>query len=222
MGLRRQLHHWYEQRILPLGLDWACGLGRFTAQRQRVVPQARGRVLEIGIGTGLNLPHYTAQQVERITGIDPATELHAKAKRRAQAAGLRVELVPLQAEHLPFDDHSFDSVVVTYALCTITDPLAALHEMRRVLKPEGRLIYAEHGLAPELAVQRWQRRITPYWCRCAGGCQLDRDIPALLQSAGFELLDAQAGYIAGPRPFTYNYWGQARAMLRPKGTAPHA
>ncbi len=210
--LTQTLATWYEHRVLPLGLDFVCGLGRFSQQREQVVPKARGRVLEIGIGTGLNLPHYAREQVDSITGIDPATELHPWAARRARDAGLQVELVPLQAEALPFAEHSFDTVLVTYALCTIADPVAALHEMRRVLKPEGQLIYCEHGLAPEDAVQRWQRRIGPIWCRCAGGCQLDRDIPALIQSAGFELLEPQAGYIAGPRPFTYNYWGQARAL----------
>lgn len=205
----------YERLVLPRALDWACGLRRFEVQRQRVVPLARGEVLEIGIGTGLNLPHYNRQQVSRITGVDPASELHERARQRALAAGLEVQLVPLMAETLPFADASFDTVLVTYALCTIADPMAALREMRRVLKPQGRLLYAEHGLAPEPAVQRRQRLWSPYWQCCAGGCQLDRDIPQLIRCAGFELLDAQASYIPGPRPFTYNYWGQARALCQP-------
>lgn len=212
MSVRRLLAAWYEQRVLPAGLDFVCGLGRFSAQRDKVVPQASGRVLEIGIGTGLNLAHYQGAQVDSITGVDPATELHPLAQRRAREAGLAVELVPLQAEALPFAAHGFDTVVVTYALCTIDDPIAALQEMRRVLKPQGRLIYCEHGLAPEAAVQRWQRRINPMWCRLAGGCQLDRNIPELIRAAGFELVAPEAGYIAGPRPFSYNYWGQARAL----------
>ena len=211
--LTQTLAAWYEHHVLPVGLDFVCGLGRFSEQRDKVVPQARGRILEIGIGTGLNLPHYDRSHVDSITGVDPATELHRWAQRRAREAGLQVELVPLQAESLPFAEHSFDTVLVTYALCTIEAPVPALQEMRRVLKPEGRLIYCEHGLAPEDAVQRWQRRINPLWCRYAGGCQLDRDIPDLIRAAGFELVEPQSGYIAGPRPFTYNYWGQARALV---------
>ena len=222
MSWRQRVAAWYGQQVLPLGLDWVCGWGRFGAQRAQVVPEARGRILEIGIGTGLNLAHYDASQVDSITGVDPATELHPLAHRRAQEAGLRVDLVPLQAESLPFDAECFDTVVVTYSLCTIEDPIAALQEMRRVLKPQGRLIYCEHGLAPEAAVQRWQRRIGPMWCRIAGGCQLDRNIPDLIRAAGFELISPQAGYIPGPRPFTYNYWGQARTLAAVPSSAPCA
>lgn len=201
--------NWYERHVLPRLIDLACGIGPVRQQRDKVVPHAEGRVLEIGIGTGLNLPHYDGGRVEEIIGLDPGVELHRLARKRMLDAGLQVELVSLSAERIPYDDHSFDSVLVTFSLCTIPDPLAALGEMRRVLKPEGRLIYCEHGLAPDEKVARWQRRLTPLWSKIAGGCHLDRDIPALLREAGFRSDDMQTMYLPGPRPLTYNFWGTA-------------
>lgn len=203
----------YDRVLLPYLVDWCCGVGPIRRQRDKIVPQAVGDVLEIGMGTGLNLPHYNAAQVTRLVGLDPGIELHGLTQKRAQAAGISVECVSLEAEVLPFDDASFDTLVVTYSLCTISDPLAALQEMARVLKPQGRLLYCEHGLAPDAAVARWQRRVTPVWRRLAGGCCLDRCTPQLLQQAGFLLEDAQQGYVPGPRLLAYNYWGCARQSL---------
>lgn len=205
-------HSWYERHVLPWLVDIACGVRPVRRQRRKVVPLASGRVLEIGIGTGLNLEHYDKARIERIVGLDPGLEMHPQARRRSQRAGIDVELIGLSAERIPFDDGSFDTVLVTYALCTIADPAAALGEMRRVLKPGGRLIFCEHGLAPDATVRRWQRRLTPWWARLAGGCHLDRDIPRLLNEAGFESADMQATYLPGPRPLTYNYWGTAVAV----------
>lgn len=202
---------WYERHVLPYLIDLACGVGPVTRQRAKVVPQAAGRVLEIGIGTGLNLPHYDAARVERIIGLDPGTEMHRLARKRLQATGLHVELVGLSAERIPYDDASFDCVLVTFSLCTIPDPVAALREMRRVLKPGARLLFCEHGRAPDASVARWQDRLTPVWSRFAGGCHLNRDIPALIREAGFTLEDLQTMYLPGPRPLTYNYWGSAVA-----------
>lgn len=199
----------YDTRLLPYLLDWACGVRPVSRQRAKVVPLARGRVLEIGIGSGLNLPHYDKSQVSEIIGLDPGTELHGLARKRSREAGVEVELVGLSAERIPFDDASFDTVVVTYTLCTIPDPVAALQEMRRVLRPDGRLLYCEHGLAPDESVRAWQRRMTPAWAKIAGGCHLDRDIPALLRAAGFRLPDLQSLYLPGPRPLVFNYWGTA-------------
>ncbi|HEX4896082.1 MAG TPA: class I SAM-dependent methyltransferase, partial [Solimonas sp.] len=189
---------WYERHLLPYLLDLACGIGPVRRQRQKVVPQARGRVLEIGIGTGLNLPHYDATRVDTIVGLDPGVEMHRLAQRRVAEAGLSVELVGLSAERIPFPDASFDCVLVTYSLCTIPDPVAALREMRRVLKPGAPLLYCEHGAAPDAGVRRWQSRLTPAWSRLAGGCHLDRDIPALLAQAGFVTDAPQAAYLPGP------------------------
>jgi ubiquinone/menaquinone biosynthesis C-methylase UbiE len=202
-------HNWYERHVLPWLVDIACSVRPVWRQRQKVVPLAQGRVLEIGIGTGLNLEHYDKARIAKIVGLDPGLEMHPQARRRSRRAGLEVELVGLSAEKIPYDDRSFDTVLATYALCTIADPGAALKEMRRVLKPGGRLIFCEHGLAPDAAVRRWQGRLTPLWAKVAGGCHLDRDIPRLLKDAGFQSADMQQMYLPGPRPLTYNYWGTA-------------
>ncbi|MCD6060688.1 MAG: ycgJ [Moraxellaceae bacterium] len=206
-----RIHALYDQHVLPYLLDLACGLAPVREQRAKVVPQASGRVLEIGIGTGLNLEHYDKARLRELVGLDPNAELKGLARKRAQRAGVEVELVSLSAEGIPFADASFDTVVVTYSLCTIPDPVAALREMRRVLKPGGRLLFCEHGLAPEEGVRRWQRRLTPLWSTLAGGCHLDRDVPALLREAGFRCDDLQTLYLPGPRPMTFNYLGSAVA-----------
>jgi ubiquinone/menaquinone biosynthesis C-methylase UbiE len=203
---------WYERRVLPYLLDFACGIRPVRRQRQKVVPLATGRVLEIGIGTGLNLEHYDKRCVSHVVGLDPGVEMHRLARKRAQAAGIPVELVALSAERIPFDDGAFDTVLVTYSLCTIPDPVAALKEMRRVLKAGGRLVFCEHGLAADASVRAWQHRLTPMWSRIAGGCHLDRDIAGLLRDAGFRCKDMQTAYLPGPRPLTYNYWGSAEAI----------
>lgn len=199
----------YERTLLPYLVDWFCGVKPVARQRQKVVPLAQGKVLEIGIGTGLNLQHYDLEKVQQVIGLDPGAELHGLARKRSQQARLPVELVSLSAERIPFEDATFDTVLVTYSLCTIADPLAALREMRRVLKPQGRLLYCEHGAAPDAAVKKWQDRLTPLWSTLAGGCHLNRDIPALLREAGFSLPDLQMMYLPGPRPLVFNYWGTA-------------
>ena len=204
--------NWYERHVLPYLTDLACGVKPIRRQRRKVVPLARGRVLEIGIGTGLNLEHYDKARVDKIVGVDPALEMHRLAGKRIAKAGMPVELVGLSAEKIPFEAGTFDTVVVTYSLCTIPDPLAALGEMRRVLKPGGKLIFCEHGLAPDPSVRRWQDRLTPLWSKVAGGCHLNRDIPALLKEAGFRSTDMETMYLPGPRPLTYNYWGTAEAV----------
>jgi ubiquinone/menaquinone biosynthesis C-methylase UbiE len=202
--------NWYDRTLLPWLLDFACGMPMIRQQRLKVVPQAQGRVLEVGIGTGLNLPFYDKTKVQRIVGLDPALRMHRLALRRIARTGLDVELVGLSAEAIPLPPASFDTVLTTYTLCTIPDPVAALKEMRRVLAPGGKLLFCEHGRAPEQNVRKWQTRVQPYWSRIAGGCRLDRDIPGLLAEAGFRF-DVHTGYIPGPRILTYHYWGQAVA-----------
>ena len=147
---------WYERHILPQALDFACSLAAMGRQRQRVVPLAHGRVLEVGIGTGLNMPYYDRARVTQITALDPALELHPLARKRIAQSGLNVDLLELSAEDILLPDASFDTVLVTYTLCTIPDPLAALREMRRVLTPDGQLLFCEHGRAPDASVRRWQ------------------------------------------------------------------
>lgn len=200
---------WYDRHILPYLIDIACGMKPVRMQREKVVPLAGGRVLEVGIGTGLNLRHYDKARVHGIAGLDPALEMHRLARRRMRKAGLAVELYGLGAEQMPFEPESFDSVVCTYTLCSIPDPLAALREMRRVLKAGGKLVFCEHGLAPEPSVQRWQRRLEPLWSKIGGGCHLTRDVPALLDAARLHSADLQTMYLPGPRPLAYNYWGTA-------------
>ncbi len=201
--------NWYDRHILPKALDLACGMPMIGRMRDRVVPRASGRVLEVGIGTGLNMRHYDKARVTHITGLDPALQLQPIARERIAQAGLSVDLVGLSAEKIPLPDAAFDTVLITYTLCTIPDPHAALLEMRRVLKPEGRLLFCEHGHAPDASVSRWQERLQPVWGTLSGGCHLGRNIPALLQAAGFTLPDLQTRYLKGPRPFTFHYWGEA-------------
>jgi ubiquinone/menaquinone biosynthesis C-methylase UbiE len=202
---------WYERHVLPYLLDIACGLSPIAKQRRKVIPQAAGRVLEIGIGTGLNLAFYDKGRVEQLVGIDPARQMHALARKRSQRLGLPVELLQLSAEQLPAASGSFDTVACTYSLCSIADPHAALCEMRRVLKPGGKLLFAEHGLAPDASVARWQVRLEPYWSKIAGGCHLTRDVPRLLTEAGFSAT-METGYVAWPKTLAFNFVGTATAL----------
>jgi ubiquinone/menaquinone biosynthesis C-methylase UbiE len=202
----------YDRYVLPRLLDLACGVAPVRAQRQKVVPHAHGRVLEVGVGSGLNLPHYDKRRVEALIGLDPSPELRRIAERRARQAGLDVAWLGLEAEQIPLETASVDSIVITYTLCTIADPLAALAEMRRVLKPGGSLYFSEHGRAPDARVAALQDRLTPYWRRLAGGCELNRDVPALLRAAGFDLVEFEATYVPRlPRFVGYTAWGSARA-----------
>jgi ubiquinone/menaquinone biosynthesis C-methylase UbiE len=201
---------WYERVVLPHLLELACGVKPIRRQRQKIVPLARGEVLEIGIGTGLNLPFYDRSRVKSIVGVDPALTMHPLALRRVEQAGLAVRMVGLSAEALPLPDRSFDTIVCTYTLCTIPAPDSALAEMHRVLAPGGKLLFSEHGRAPDESVRRWQQRLQPLWGPLAGGCQLGRDIPGLLRAAGFQL-DVQSMYLPGPRFASYHYWGEAVA-----------
>ncbi len=201
--------NWYERHVLPYLIDMACGIKAVRRLRRKVIPRAQGQVLEIGIGTGLNLEHYEKPGIIRIVGLDPGVEMHRLAQKRVMKEGMPVELVGLSAEKIPFAAATFDTVVVTYTLCTIPDAVAALKEMHRVLKPGGKLLFCEHGLAPDVPVQRWQNRLSPMWSKIAGGCNLNRDIPAMLKEAGFKSDDMEARYLPGPRFLTYNYWGSA-------------
>ena len=199
----------YDRHILPHLIDFACGMGAVMKARSQLVPQARGRVLEIGIGSGLNLSFYDPQRVEVVVGVDPSAEMQALARERAARCQVPVEMIALELGQIQAADASFDDIVCTFTLCTIPDAIAALREMRRVLKPGGRLLFCEHGLAPDLPVVRWQKRLTPLWKPLAGGCHLDRDIPALIGARGFHIRELSTGYLKGPRPMTHVYRGWA-------------
>jgi ubiquinone/menaquinone biosynthesis C-methylase UbiE len=205
--------NFYDRWVLPPLLDLVMRQHQLQKYRREVVTAASGRVLEIGVGSGLNFPLY-GKQVEIVFGIDPSPRLLAIARRRAATAGIRAELLQGSATAIPLADNTVDTIVMTWTLCSITDPLAALREMRRVLAPSGRLLFVEHGLSPEPRVERWQRRLTPVWRHIAGGCHLDRKIDDLVRSAGFDLTELRTEYAHGPRQMTYMYLGCARPWRR--------
>ena len=197
----------YDKYLLPKLLDLAMKAPEMTRLRRELVPLATGRVLEIGVGSGLNLPFY-AQQVH-VTGVDPSLELQAYAREIAQDAKLAVEFLAVSAEAIPLADNIFDTAVITWSLCTIPDPDAALREVRRLLKPAGKLIFIEHGESPEANIATWQRRINPTWNKLAGGCHLNRRPDTAMLANGFKFAEMTKGYIPGPKIATYSYRGIA-------------
>jgi ubiquinone/menaquinone biosynthesis C-methylase UbiE len=202
----------WADRVLPKLVEKACRSTTILAERKRWVPRAHGDVLELGVGSGLNLAFYDPATVEHVTGIDPSTPLLARARTRAAEVDIPIELALGRAEELPFDTGRFDSALVTYSLCSVTDPAAALAEVRRVLKPGGELVFVEHGLAAARSTQRWQRWLTPIWRRIGGGCRLDRDIAGLVTAAGFAFDDLEVGHTEGARVLSYTYQGIARPL----------
>jgi len=200
----------YEERVLPRMINVACGSKPTRKQREKIVPRAFGDVLEIGLGGGLNLPFYDRDKVRKVFGLEPSAGMRRSAAANIEASGLDVEVIDLPGEEIPLDDNSVDSVLVTYTLCTIPDAVTALQGMRRVLKPNGRLFFCEHGKAPDNDVHRWQNRLNVGWRFFAGGCNMNRDIPTLLQNGGFQIEDDNRMYIPGIRALSYNFWGAAR------------
>jgi len=200
----------WSQRVLPHLIEKAGRSHAILEARKRWVPRAHGDVLEIGVGSGLNLGLYDPARVRGVTAIDPSAPLLARAAARARDARVPIELVDASAEAMPFADASFDSAVMTYTLCSIPDPRRALAELRRVLRPGAELLFVEHGLALEGSTQKWQHRLTPMWKRVSGGCHLDRDTGALLRAAGFSSDDLTMDPGEGPRWLGYRYEGSAR------------
>lgn len=200
----------YDTYVLPHVVTVACGTGDVARQRRKVVPRATGRVLEVGMGPGLNLPFYDRAAVEFVWGLEPSEGMRRKAAPALEATDLDVRLLDLPGEEIPLDDNSADTVVLTYTLCSIADWERALAQMRRVLKPEGQLLFSEHGEAPDESVRKWQHRIDPVWTRLAGGCHITRPIPKLIESAGFELVEVESGYLPGAKIASYHSSGVAR------------
>ena len=196
----------YGRFLFPSLLDFAMKYEELTNLRAKMIPAASGVVLEIGIGSGLNLPFYTSS-VTKLYALEPSAELLAKARTRSSRAPFPIEWLNTTAELIHLPDSSVDTVVVTWSLCSMRDPAAALGEMNRVLRPDGRLIFIEHGLSPDAKVQSWQNRLTPIWRHLAGGCHLNRKMDGLIRSAGFSIATLEADYIPGPRPLTYTYVG---------------
>lgn len=200
----------YAKYILPRVIDLAMRNKETARLRAGWLPHARGEVLEVGIGSGLNLPFYSSQ-VRRVYGVDPSVELQRMAQDRARSGPIEVEFLLQSAENpLPLADASIDTVVLTWTLCSIANVPKALHQMKRVLKTNGRLIFLEHGRAPNTGVAAWQDRLTPLWKHVAGGCHLNRKIDELIEAAGFQITELTTFYNPGPRPVTYTYQGFAR------------
>lgn len=178
-------------------------------QRSKIIPLAKGDVLEIAIGSGLNLSYYNELNINSLTGLEPSNEIWELNKHKVDELNFDFKFVNAFAEEIPLKNNSFDFVVITYALCTIKNTQKALSEIRRVLKPDGKLLFCEHGMAPDKHVKYWQNNINPFWKQISGGCNLNKDIPKMLTENGFDLLDLNKMYITGWKPASYNYWGVA-------------
>ena len=198
----------YDRHVMPHLVTAACGTRPITRKRALLVPRARGQVLELGVGAGANLPFYDAEQVQRVSSVEPSATLRARAKNVQTAVA--IDIRDGEAERLPWADASFDTVVCTFTLCTVRDPALALREARRVLRPGGRFLYCEHGLSGDVGVARWQRRIEPVWKQLAGGCHLTRDAERLLGEAGFAVVQLGSGFLQRtPRFVGWHVWGEA-------------
>ena len=200
----------YEKYVLPKFLNCACGSKPVARQREKVVPLAEGKVLQIGIGAGLNLPFYDKTKVDEIWGLDPSEELSEMARAVAIQEGMEVNFISSGAEEIPLPDDHFDSVLITYTMCTIPEVIRANTEIRRVLKNQGKMIFCEHGAAPDDNIRKWQKRINPFWGKIAGGCNIDRNIPSLIQDSGFDIIEIEEMYLPNtPKIAGYNFWGYA-------------
>ena len=200
----------YAKHALPPFIDVAMRNPETTRLRAEWLPRARGVVLEVGIGSGLNLPFYSAE-VRRVYGVDPSIELQRMARARLAANPIEVEFFTQSAETpLPLPEASVDTAVLTWTLCSIPNATDALRQIKRALRPKGQLIFLEHGRAPDRRVCAWQDRLTPVWKHIAGGCHLNRKIDDLIKSAGFRIVELTTSYLPGPRPMTYTYQGLAR------------
>ena len=199
----------YTRFILPKVVEFTCSMKPSMRQRAKVVPFALGSVLEVGFGSGLNLPFYDNTKVQHVWALDPSREMWTLAEERVRGAGIPVEFLNATAEEIPLPNRSADTVLVTFTLCSLPDVRRALREMARVLKQGGELVFCEHGLAPDENVRRWQNRLNPIWKAFGGGCNLNRPIPSLLEQGGFRMREMSSMYIPGWRPASFNYWGRA-------------
>ncbi|MEN8156942.1 MAG: class I SAM-dependent methyltransferase [Bacteroidota bacterium] len=199
----------YKKYVLPGLIDWACRSETSKEQREKLIPLATGQVLEIGIGSGNTLLLYDGAKVKHLTALDPMVELWERRRTDLSELEFEVNYIRGVAEHIPAEDNTFDTVVSTYTLCSVGQVESALKEMHRVIKPGGKLVFAEHGKAPDQGLERKQNFINPVWKRIGGGCNLNRDIPLLMEHNGFKLDGLNEGYLDGWRPTSYNFWGWA-------------
>lgn len=202
--------NFYERHIGPRLVRCLCAMPDIAAQRSQLVPEARGVVLEIGIGPGLNLPYYDPARVERVIGVDPSEAFLQLGEAQRRSAGVPVEIIRAPAESLPLPDGFVDTAVITYTLCSVDDPSRCLGEVRRVLKPDGRVLFLEHGLSDEERVARWQRRLNPVWRSLAVGCNLNRPVARMLREAGFAIEQVDQYYLPhAPKPIGFQCRGVA-------------
>ena len=198
----------YEKRILPHVINCACGAPAVARQRQKVVPLANGRVVELGIGTGLNAGYYRAGKANAVVGVDPSRESWRLAQPKIADASVPIEFCEASAEAIPLPSDSIDTAVITYTLCTIPHPERALREVTRVLRSNGLVLIAEHALAPDASVVRWQNRLNGLWGKIAGGCHINRNIRGLLDASPLKVHEWQGMYLPQtPRIAGYNVWG---------------
>jgi len=201
----------YNKYILPKVLNCTCASKPINYQRDKIVPLAEGVVLDVGIGSGLNIPFYNKTKIKQLYGLDPSKELLDIAKSVAKEKKLEIEFFECGAESIPLPDKSIDNVLTTYTMCTIPDVAISNSEIMRILKDDGKLLFCEHGLAPDKNIAKWQKRINPLWSKIAGGCNLNKDIPNLISSSGFKILNMEEMYLPGTPKFAgYNYWGVAK------------
>ena len=203
--------NFYDKYILPSLINCGCGTKPMRYQRQKIVPLAEGSVLEIGIGSGLNLPFYDLGKINKIWGLDPSKELNNMAKNISTTIDVEVDFIIGGAEEIPLPDNSVDTVLLTYTLCTIAEVKDSIREMERVLKTSGRMLFCEHGLAPDEKVVKWQERLNPFWKKIAGGCHLNRNIPKIIEDSKFKIVKLESMYLPKTPKFAgFNYWGEAR------------
>ena len=200
----------YENYVLPKLLDTCCSTKPINYQREKIVPNASGTVLEIGIGSGLNIPFYNISKIDKIYGLDPSIQLCKKAIKKAEEINMNIDFLFEGAEEIKLKSNSIDTVVITYTLCSIPNPMDALKEIKRVIRSDGNILFCEHGIAPDIKVSKWQNRINPIWGKLFGGCNINRDIPSIISNSGFKVQNLEQMYLPStPKIVGYNYWGSA-------------
>ena len=200
----------YENYVLPKMLDCCCSTKPISYQRKKIVPEASGTILEIGIGSGLNIPYYQKSKINKVIGLDPSEQLCKMAKKTADDNNFSIDFLVNGAEEIELPSNSIDTILLTYTLCSIPEPYIALKEIMRVMKSDGRILFCEHGIAPDEVVQKWQNRINPLWGKLFGGCNINRDIPNILKNGGFKINSLDKMYLPStPKIVGYNYWGEA-------------
>ncbi|QTD55007.1 class I SAM-dependent methyltransferase [Parasphingorhabdus cellanae] len=205
--------NFWEKHAVPRIIKFACSQPAVMKDRSEIVPKAQGEILELGCGGGINLQFYNRAKVDKLTGLDPSAELLDYTRSEAKALGLEMDILDGIGEAMPFADDSFDTVLTTFTLCSVQDGKQVLNEMRRVLKPGGKILFLEHGRAPDKGPEKWQQRIEPMWKHIAGGCHLHRPVSKLFEAEGFAL-NQEGGHYAPktPRWLGWMEFGEARPL----------